>query len=32
MDRITAEHTLQMAMNRFNEEMGTHYSMVNVKT
>lgn len=31
MDRITAEHTLQMAVNRFNEEMDTHYSMVNVK-
>ena len=31
MDRITTEHTLQMALNRFNEEMDTHYSMVNVK-
>lgn len=31
MDRITTEHTLQMALNRFNKEMDTHYSTVNVK-
>ena len=31
MDKITVEHTLQMAMNCCNEEMDTHYSMINVK-